>query len=129
MRKNRKMSKKMSVMAGRSVQIAAVMIMAFAMAILYLLATSNCSQLEKSIQEKNNQLAKLENERKRESARWDAMQTSEKLESALLRHGLSMHYPKSEQVVRMKADGRPYPGQLSVARANQRRKQIAAVRR
>lgn len=131
MRKNRKMSKKMSVMAGRSVQIAAVMIMAFAMVILYLLAKSNCSQLENSIKAKQKQLAKLEDERTRESARWEGMKTGEKLEAALLRHGLSMRYPKSEQLVRMKPDGRPYPGQLSVTLMNERRKQrqVASVRR
>ena len=41
MRRNRKMPKKMSVMAGRSVQIGAVMVMAFAMVILNMLASSS----------------------------------------------------------------------------------------
>ena len=42
MRRNRKMPKKMSVMAGRSVQIGAVMVMAFAMFIINMLASSSC---------------------------------------------------------------------------------------
>lgn len=119
----------MSVIAGRSMQIAAVMLILFVMVIVNQLASSSCDQLEKAIREKERQLAKLEDERSRESARWEELKTPEKLEAALLRHGLSMRYPKADQVVRMKADGRPYPGQVSVARARQRRKQGLTARR
>ena len=105
MRRNRKMPKKMSVMAGRSVQIGAVMVMAFAVVILYMLASSSCKQLEKTIREKERQLAKLEDEQRRESMRWEEMKTPKRLESALLGHGLAMKLPKTEQVVRMRADG------------------------
>lgn len=128
-RRNRKISKRMSVIAGRSMQIAAVMLILFVMVIVNQLASSNCDQLTKAIREKERQLAKLEDERSRESARWEEMKTPEKLESALMRHGLSMRYPKADQVVRMKSDGRPYPGQVSVARAQQRRKQGTTARR
>ena len=118
MRKNRKMSKRMSVMAGRSVQIGAVMLMAFVMAILYMLAATSCKQLTKMISEKERQLAKLEDAQKRESAHWDEMKT--KLETALLRRGLSMKYAEPTHVVRIGADGKVYPGQISVARAAER---------
>ena len=119
-RRNRKISKRMSVIAGRSMQIAAVMLILFVMVLVNQLASSSCDQLTKRIREKERQLAKLEDERSRESARWEELKTPEKLESALLRHGLSMRYPKADQVVRMKANGRPYPGQLSLAKARQR---------
>ena len=99
MRRNRKMPKKMSVMAGRSVQIGAVMVMAFAMVILNMLASSSCKQLSKTISEKERQLAKLENDQKREQERWDEMKTSERLEAALLKHGLAMRYSKPETQV------------------------------
>ena len=123
MRRNRKMPKKMSVMAGRSVQIGAVMVMAFAMVILNMLASSSCKQLSKTISEKERQLAKLENDQKREQERWDEMKTSERLDAALLKHGLAMRYSKPEaQVVRMDKSGRPYSGQASVARATERSK-------
>ena len=128
MRRNRKMPKKMSVMAGRSVPIGAVMVMAFAMVILNMLASSSCKQLEKTIREKERQLAKLEDEQRRESMRWEEMKTPRHLESALLGHGLAMKLPKTEQVVRMRADGRPYAGQLSVAKASQRNKEAVAVK-
>ena len=120
MKRNRKISKKMSVAANCSAKAGAVMLAAFVMVILNLLANSSCGQLMKSIGEKERVLSGLEDELRRESARWDAMKTTEKLESALLKHGLSMKYPRPEQVVRMKADGRPYPGQLSVARVEKK---------
>jgi len=120
MRKNRKRSVKMSVWATNTMHFAAVIVMLFVMVIINLLASSSCDQLMKSIGEKERALDRLEEERVRESARWEEMKTPEKLESALLRHGLAMRYPKPDQVVRMKANGRPYPGQLSVAKARQR---------
>ena len=120
MRKNRKMSKKMSVMAGRTVQIGAVMVMAFVIVILNMLATSSCKHLEKEIRIKERQLAKLDDEKEREGARWNDMVTPEKLEVALLRHGLAMKTPRAEQVVRLRSDGRPYPCQISVAKAAER---------
>ena len=85
MRKNRKMPKKMSVVAGLSVKIGAVMVMLFAWGILYVLATSSCTQLSTTI--------------------------------------ISMKTPNpATQVVRMDASGRPYSGQISVARARERSK-------
>ena len=122
MRKNRKMPKKMSVMAGRSVQIGALIITCFAMVILNMLASSSCKQFENTIGEKKRQIDSLEDSYKREKANWEKMLTPANLEQALLRHGLAMKFPKTEQVVRMDAAGRPYPGQRSVARATQRNK-------
>ena len=120
MRRNRKMPKKMSVMAGRSVQFGAVIVMVVAMAILNVLASSSCKQLANVVREKERQLEKLEDVQKRESARWDEMKTPERLEAALLALGMKMHYPKPEQVVCMDRSGKPYPGQISVARASER---------
>ena len=90
MRRNRKMPKKMSVMAGRSVQIGALIITCFAMVILNMLASSSCKQLEKTIGEKKRQLESLEDSHKREKANWEKMLTPANLEQALLRHGLAM---------------------------------------
>ena len=127
MRKNRRRSKKMSVMAGRSVQIGSVMVMLFVVIIFNMLAESRCKQLMKTIREKESQLVRLEDECTRESTRWAEMQTPERLEAALLRHGLAMRAPAPEQIVRMNADGRPYPGQLSVAKAAQRNKPVVVA--
>ena len=56
----------------------------------------------------------------RESTRWEEMKTPDRIERALLQHGLSMRPPRPEQTVRMTANGTPYPGQLSLAKARQR---------
>lgn len=122
MRKNRKRSKEMSVIASRSMHVGAIIMTLFVMVIINLLASSSCDQLMKSIGEKEKQLARLENDRKRASADWDRMKTSENLDRTLLKHGLAMRYPRADQVIRMGANGRPTPGQLSIARAEQRAK-------
>lgn len=117
MRKNRKIPKKMSVVATNTMHFGAIIVVFFVMVMLNLLASSSCSQLMKAIGEKERELSKLENSRIRESSRWEEMKTVEKIERALLRHGLSMKTPRADQIVRMRADGTPYPGQLSLARA------------
>ena len=121
MKKNRKRSKKMSVMASRSMHVGGVLVMFFVMVIVNLLASSSCNQLMKSIGEKERQLLKLEEDCERECANWDAMKTCENLDKALLKFGLSMRYTHSDQVVYMASRGRPKPGQVSVARVAARR--------
>lgn len=125
MRKNRKIRKEMSVIAGTTVHFGAIVAMLFVMVILNLLANSRCQQLSKAIGEREKELDKLVAACQRESTRWEQMKTPEKIESALLRHGLSMKLPRAEQNVRMKADGTPCPAQLSVARAAKRRLPVA----
>ena len=53
MKKNRKRSKKMSVMASRSMHVGGVLVMFFVMVIVNLLASSSCTQLMKSIGERS----------------------------------------------------------------------------
>lgn len=120
MRKNRKMPRKMSVIAERAMHVGAVIVMLFVMVILNMLASSSCTQLEKSIGAKEKMLEKLEESRLRESLKWDEMITPERLERHLVKHGLSMHLAKPAQNVRMRADGTPYPGQLSIVKADAR---------
>lgn len=127
MRKNKKVSKKMSVVATNTMYFVAIIVMVFVMAIINQLASSSCSHLMKSIGEKKRMLSKLEEERVRESARWEEMKTTESLERALLRHGLAMRYPRADQVVRMKSNGKPYPGQLAVSRAHQRERALVQL--
>ena len=120
MRRNRKVPKKMSVVATNTMRFGAILVFFFVMVILNLLSSSSCTQLMKTKGEFERELAKLEDARMRESTRWEEMKTPERVEAALLRHGLSMRVPRPEQNVQMKGDGAPYPGQLSVARAKQR---------
>ncbi len=120
MRRNRKISKRMSVVATNTMRFGAILVFLFLMVILNLLSSSSCTQLMKTKGDLERELVRLEDARMRESTRWEEMKTPERVELALVRHGLSMRVPRPEQSVQMKADGRPYPGQLSLVRARQR---------
>ena len=119
MRKNRKVPKKMSVVAANTMRFGAIIVFFFVMVILNLLSSSSYSLLVKEKGARVKELAKLEEARTQEATRWEEMKTTEKLETALLRHGLSMKPPRPDQYVRMHADGTPYPNQLSLKRARQ----------
>jgi len=120
MRKNRKIPKKMSVVATNTMRFGAIIVFFFVMVIFNILSSSSCTQLLKQKGILERELDKLEDSWQRESTRWEEMKTPERVEAALVRHGLLMHTPKPEQTVRMRADGTPYAGQLAVRRAQQR---------
>jgi hypothetical protein len=120
MKKNRKIPKKMSVAASNTMHFAALIVVLCLMVILNLLASSSCTQLMKTIGEKERMLVKLEDAKMREATRWEELKTPERVAEALRAHGLAMETPRSYQVVRMRGDGTPFPGQPSVARARQR---------
>lgn len=120
MRRNRKVPKKMSVVATNSMRFGAIIVFFFVMVILNMLSSSSCTQLFKVQGEMERELAKLEDARTRESTRWEEMKTPEKVEMALLRHGLSMRTPQPQQNVMMLPNGRPRAGQLSLKRMRMR---------
>ena len=120
MRRNRKIPKKMSVVATNTMRFGVIIVFSFVMVILNMLSSSSCTQLLKNKGELERELAKLEDARTREATRWEAMTTPERVEEALFRHGLAMKMPQAIQNVQMRADGTPYPGQPSLARATQR---------
>lgn len=119
MKRNRKISKRMSVVATNSMRFGTIILVFFVMVILNLLASSSCTQLMKDKGEKEREIAKLDEALQREATRWEEMKTPEKLEIALLRHGLSMKPPRADQPVRMDAKGMPRLGQLSLKKASQ----------
>ena len=120
MRRNVKKPAKMSVVAANTMRFGVIIVFLFIMVILNLLASSGCNHLMKEKGEMERELNKLAEARTREATRWEEMKTPEKIETALLRHGLAMRLPRPDQNVRMKNDGTPYPGQISIARAKQR---------
>ena len=120
MRPNRKIPKKMSVVAANTMRFGAIVVFLFVMVILNLLASSSCTQLMKAKGEKERKLAQLDEARMRESTRWEEMKTPEKLELALKKHGLDMNNPAPEQVIKMLPNGKIAPRQLSVVRALRR---------
>ena len=128
MRKNRKTSKRMSVVATNTMRFGAIIVFFFVMVILNLLSSSSCTQLLNEKGEKERELAKLEESHRRESTRWEEMKTPEKVEAALFRHGLRMSTPRADQCIRLNARGVPYPNQLALTRLRQRAGTAATVR-
>ena len=120
MRRNRKVSKRMSRISVHTMHIGAVMLMLFVMVILNLLASSSCNQLVKIVDQKDKELKSCNEELERTSARWDAMRSSDNLDRALVKRGISMHIPNPNQIILMDASGHPQPGQTSVALLRQR---------
>ena len=119
MRKNRKIPKKMSVVAANTVRFGGIVVFFFAMVILNLLSSSRCTMLTKERGAKELELSRLEEARTQEATRWEEMKTTDRIKAALLGHGLSMDLPRPDQWVRMRPDGTPYPNQLSLRRARQ----------
>ena len=128
MRKNRKVSKRMSVIAANTMRFGAIIVFFFVMVILNLLSSSSCTQLLNEKGQKERELAKLEESHRRESTRWEEMKTPEKVEAALFRHGLRMSTPRADQCIRLNARGVPYPNQLALTRLRQRAGTAATVR-
>ena len=127
MRRNRKIPKKMSVVATNTMRFGAIIVFFFVMVILNLLSSSSCTQLLKVKGELEREIVKLDDARMRESTRGEEMKTPEKVEMALLKHGLAMKLPRADQTVRLRPDGQPLPGQLSVSRAKMRNAPVIAA--
>lgn len=126
-RRNCRKSQTMNVMTGRTFHVAGIILTLLVAVVMNLVAESRCKQVQDSIGEKEKLLARLEQDRQRESAAWEQMTTASCLERALVRHGLNMRYPKSEQVIRMDASGTPRYGQRSVELAKNRITATATV--
>ena len=120
MRRNRKIPKKMSVVATNTMRFGAIIVFFFVMVILNLLSSSSCTQLQNAKGALEREIAKLEDARTREATRWETLKTTESIENALFRHGLSMKTPRADQMVRLMPNGTPRPGQLSVAKTKAR---------
>lgn len=129
MRRNSRISKKRSVMISSTVHFGSVLLLAFAMVVIYLMVSSSSMQRMQRIGECERELKNLELEFTREQGHWQAMITPEKLERALLAHGLSMRVPRQDQQVRINAAGKLQPGQYSVTMAKKRRGEVAMVQK
>lgn len=119
MRKNRKV-KRNSRFLTNSVGFVALVFSGFVMMMVYWWLDSGCTTIAEEIGKAEKSFMTLEQEAVREAARWNEMTTPEKLEEKLTRFGLEMNLARADQWVHMNADGRPQPGQISVARAKSR---------
>ncbi len=125
MKKNRKVSRKRSVIAMHVVHIGGVLLVVGVLLILNMLAQSTCGQLMKSIAQKDRTLQARQAEYDRAKARWEATKATDNLDRALAKRGLMMNFAKAHQIIRMDGTtGKFIPGQRSVALARQRRDRV-----
>jgi hypothetical protein len=118
MRKNRKRQLSVKVLPHWP---AGIIVLLVTLVLGYWFMDSKCSMLNQEMRKHEQKYAALENERVREESRWNEKKTPEKLEQAMLQHGIAMSYPTPEQVVRMDGGGVPLAGQLSVVRFQRNR--------
>ena len=126
-RRNRRVNKESRFAAG-SMGVAALIVSIFIMLMIYLSLDSRCGSISRDNGKAEKELTALEAELGRELTRWDEMKTTERLGANLTRFGLKMDYARPDQIVRVNADGRAAPGQLSVVRARHRVSQMAIAR-
>ena len=126
MRRNRKRQLHDRVFPGRA---AGIVVLLVTLALGYWFMDSKCAMLSQEMRKHELKYAALENERVREESRWNEKKTPEKLEQAMLQHGIEMSYPTPEQVVRMDGSGVPLAGQLSVVRFQRNRNASGPVAR
>lgn len=120
MRANRKVSKRMSVIATNSARFGVILGACFMMAIVYILSASSRTQLTNEQGRMRRELEKLEASHLRESSQWEAMKTPDRIEAAIARHGLKMALPRPDQQIHVNAKGVPSPNQLALKRLRQR---------
>jgi hypothetical protein len=113
MRRNRKKQVHAKVVPS---SVAGIFMLMIGLALLYWVMDSKCDVDGQEIRKYEQKLQSIEAEYAREEARWNEKNTPEKLEEAMLQHGIAMSYPSADQVVRMDTSGRPVAGQLSIAR-------------
>lgn len=124
-RKNKKISANSAANGTYVAYIAGLVLLGGIVAIMNILANASCKRLQTSIGEKERLLASLEDSAQRESVRFSAMCTPDKLDRILRKHGMAMNPPRQHQIVKMSASGRPYPGQIALDRINSRRRSTA----
>ncbi|MCR5413359.1 MAG: hypothetical protein K6F50_01360 [Kiritimatiellae bacterium] len=106
----------------------AVMLMCVVVVILNLLASSSCSQLMKSIGEKDAMLQAKREEFDSATARWEATTSADNIDRILARHGIEVSHPRPHRIIRMDANGRVIPNQRSVELALLRKRNSPVAR-
>ena len=120
MRRRNRRVKKHSRFASGATGVASLIVSVFFMLMLYWSLDARCTSILREIGAAEKQLKALESELGRETARWNALKTRERLDEKIVRFGLAMQSQQPDQVVHMTSSGRPAPAQLSVARIRAR---------
>jgi len=125
MRRNRRI--KHTRVTVNSMGVVTLILVAFFSAIVYWTVDSRCKTLIREIGKSEKKLASLEADFQRETMLWEEMKTPDRLNEALVRFGIEMKTAEPDQTIHMGANGKPLPGQLSVARARNRKSKTETV--
>lgn len=118
-RRNRKIDRH-SRFTVNSAGVVALIVTGFAMLMCYWMLGMRCTSIARELELAEKQYKQLTLESERVASRWTELMAVDRLQERLARFGLEMNMPRADQIVRMKADGRPVPGQIAVARARER---------
>ncbi len=124
MRKNRKRHVNAKVLSPALVGMSVLIV---SLTLIYCCLDSKCNQLGQEIRKNEQRFEALEDEYVREEARWNDNRTPEKLNQAMLRHGLEMDYPAPDQMVRIDVSGEPLAGQIALAKFRKERSSTERV--
>ena len=105
MGKNRKTSRKASVMMDTSRRIFGILIVCTMVVLVNHLASTKCSHVQESIGKKERELESHERTYKQEYAKWCRMTSPDALKKALPRHGIKMESPSPLQIVDVDSHG------------------------
>lgn len=119
MRRNRKV-KKHSRFAANVTGVVSLMVCGLIMLMISWAMESRCSGISREMAAAESRLKALDATLGRETARWNVLIAPENLKRQLTRLGIEMDLERATQIVRMGRDGRPEPGQITVARAQAR---------
>ena len=97
-RRNRKHGVRGRIVSAQAVGVSVLVVFVL---IGYLAMDNRCSARGQLLKDLERRYASLEEERIREEAKWNAMNTPDALNRCLLRHGISMGYARPEQIIRI----------------------------
>lgn len=105
MGKNRKTSRRASVMMDTSRRIFGILIVCTMVVLVNHLASTKCSHVQESIGKKERELESHERTYTQEYAKWCRMTSPDALKKALPRHGIKMESPSPLQIVDVDSHG------------------------
>lgn len=127
MKRNRKVSRRRSVVGMHVRHFVAVMLMFAVMVVLNLLVSSSCGQLMKSIGEKDRLIKARQDELDSSKSIWRRTTSTDNLAIALHRRGIEMSSPQSDYVIHIDSHGNVDAKERSVVLVRERQRALATA--
>ncbi len=127
MRRNRRVSRKQSVMGMHAMHLGVIILTLLATVIVNQCASASCDRLMNKIGEKERILKRKDAELSRVKARWDAVKSSDGLRRALDARGVEMAAARPDHIIRISSSGAYDRRQRSVSLVRKRFSSVARV--